>query len=232
MALDAWQRRLLPLMGSMLVLLSIFFVAESVLEVRALQKFIQDPKSGFSVESVTAGPGLAAELRARFALEGYALAQRERATNYMLATRVWTRYMSFCTGMVLALVGAAFVLGKLQESPITLGAESVAFKVSLAASSPGLVLATLGTMLMVSANVVTFDVRGDWRSAYLPTSVDERYRLDSSKRAEPAVPTEQGAATSQSSGSATTPRKTTNPRAHDGRGERPLYQDVLPTKPK
>ena len=65
-------------------------------------------------------PTYDAALRARrardaLALEQELVARRYEQANLMLSTSLWTRLMGFITGMILALVGAAFILGKLQE---------------------------------------------------------------------------------------------------------------------
>jgi hypothetical protein len=45
------------------------------------------------------------------ALERELIARRYDQVNLTVTTRLWTRLMGFITGMILALVGAAFVLG-------------------------------------------------------------------------------------------------------------------------
>lgn len=167
-----WQARLLPLMAGVLVALGVFFVVESVRQMQSLQGYIRGT-SRFELGVVPEAPNVSSELRARLALEVYSLEQRERLANYMLASRTWTRYMAFITGMVLALVGAAFVLGKLREEATKLDADAASVKFSLGTSSPGIVLATLGTILMLAAIVITFDVSGNWSPVYLPTVVVE-----------------------------------------------------------
>ena len=100
-------------------------------------------------------------------LEADALQRRyHQATTTMLA-RVWTRQLGFLTGMILALVGAAFVLGRLREPATRLSAAGGGITGALGASSPGLVLALLGTGLMAITLVTPFDVE---------TSTDGLYR--------------------------------------------------------
>jgi hypothetical protein len=69
-------------------------------------------------------------------------------------SRVWTSYLGFVTGMVLALVGAAFILGKLQEPVSELSTALQGTSISLKSASPGLLLAALGTILML-ATIIT-----------------------------------------------------------------------------
>jgi hypothetical protein len=71
---------------------------------------------------------------------------------------MWTRLMGFTTGMVLAIVGAVFILGKLREQQTELKNETEALKVSLTTSSPGIVLAVLGSFLMSTTLLTKFDI--------------------------------------------------------------------------
>jgi hypothetical protein len=66
--------------------------------------------------------------------------------------------MGFTTGMMLAIVGAAYILGKLQEAQTELKQESELFKISLVTTSPGIVLAVLGCILMSITLLMPFDI--------------------------------------------------------------------------
>jgi hypothetical protein len=55
--------------------------------------------------------------------------------------------------MILALIGATFVLGKLREPESSAAAEGSLWKFSMTTASPGLMLALLGTILMITAMV-------------------------------------------------------------------------------
>lgn len=90
-------------------------------------------------------------------LEQDAMQMRYQNVNAALLLRTWTRYMGFLVGMVLAFAGAFFILGKLKEDPTQASGEGGGFKFSVASSSPGIVLATLGTALMAMTLLVKFD---------------------------------------------------------------------------
>jgi hypothetical protein len=81
---------------------------------------------------------------------------RNQRANSTLLVSVWTRNLGFVTGMVLALVGASFIMAKLSEGTTTLDGGGGGAKVSLATSSPGIVLAVLGTALMMMAISVRY----------------------------------------------------------------------------
>ena len=68
----------------------------------------------------------------------------------ILMAHLWIRYLGFITGMIMAVLGAVFILGKLRESSAPrLGADS-GLKLSLSSASPGVVVALLGCILMVT----------------------------------------------------------------------------------
>lgn len=100
-------------------------------------------------------------------LEARTVENRYRQANYAVSSRVWTRYVAFLTGMALALIGAVFVLGRLREPFTKMSADGGGFRGSLTSSSPGIVLAALGTALMMAALLVNFDVRVTDGSVYL-----------------------------------------------------------------
>jgi hypothetical protein len=85
----------------------------------------------------------------------------------LLISRIWTRYLGFVTGTILAMVGAAFILGKLQEASSNLGAEGGLWKVSLTTASPGLVLAALGTILILATLATSMDLNVNDGPVYL-----------------------------------------------------------------
>jgi cytochrome c biogenesis factor len=82
-------------------------------------------------------------------LEGQLLEHRYHQVSILVVSRLWMQYVGFTTGMILAMTGAAFVLGKLQELPTELKADTSAIKLSIQSTSPGIILATLGVVLMI-----------------------------------------------------------------------------------
>ncbi len=187
---QVWQRRLLPLMIGMVVVLTAFFFVASFVQLYYLQTRIEnapqlDLKPALtSLDNVEAGlkaqGGAAAasqESRIEFVkwkslllLEGNALQRRYHQAGVLLISRIWTRYLGFVTGMILALVGAVFILGKLRESSSTLGAESGAWKMSVTSASPGLILAVLGTILMLATLATNLEMQVNDGPVYLGQS--------------------------------------------------------------
>ncbi|MFW5835156.1 MAG: hypothetical protein ACOCYE_13770 [Pseudomonadota bacterium] len=205
---EAWQAKLLPLMAGMLVLAAVFFAVTSIVELRSLYQRVEqrplDLATSFADFEALAPAGTAGELAyLRFKtlalLEADALHRRYHQANATMLARVWTRQLGFLTGMILALVGAAFVLGRLQESTSTLEIEAKGTKAAMASASPGLVLAALGALLMGIALVVPFGIEtrdvatylvtaGDGASNDLPPPVMPRTLVDPAADPGPAPP--------------------------------------------
>jgi hypothetical protein len=183
----AWQKRLLPVMVGLLVALTAFFFIASCMQLYYLQSRIDRAPQldlsaalasldeiGKDLQNAKLGDQLAFNNRLQFArwktlalLEANALQRRYHQSGVLLISRIWTRYLGFVTGTILAMVGAAFILGKLQEASSNLGAEGGFGKLSLTTASPGLVLATLGTMLMLATLATNMDLQVNDGPVYL-----------------------------------------------------------------
>ena len=95
--------------------------------------------------------------KATFLLEKDVIQHRYQQVNATLLLRAWTRYLGFLTGMILAFIGSVFILGKLREEAIQINGETEGIKASLNTSSPGIVLAVLGVLLMCLTIIIPFE---------------------------------------------------------------------------
>ena len=86
-------------------------------------------------------------------LEANLVARRHHQADVMLMASIWSRYLGFITGMILALVGAAFTLGQLRDRGTTIEAGASSAKATLTSASPGIVMAVLGVALMITTIV-------------------------------------------------------------------------------
>ncbi|WP_156035604.1 hypothetical protein [Caulobacter sp. UNC358MFTsu5.1] len=149
---ETWQLRLLPLMMAFVVGAAVFFSAVVLWRFVAMDDQLAAPRGG--IEALGALPaGLGDDAKAALALERYLIERRYDQASLIVRARLWTRFVGFITGMLLALVGATFVLGKLEEpqaSQASGTAEVAGHKLgfALSSASPGIVLAMLGTVLM------------------------------------------------------------------------------------
>lgn len=160
---DQWQRRLLPVMVAMVAVVTVFFLLASLFQLYSIHNRIEaspvlelGPALAL-LESAAPGAERDPQTTLDFArwktlaiLEGHTLQRRYHQANVLLMARVWVRYLGFVTGMILSLVGAVFILGKLREPVTRMEAQGQGFSGSLATSSPGIVLAVLGTGLMLA----------------------------------------------------------------------------------
>lgn len=165
----AWQERLLPFLQLMLAGLTLFFLLATLLQLRELQNRIGTPPQlelttaleplGNDVASLsTTDRLLFVQWRTLAELEKNALERRYHQANVLLMARTWTRYLGFLTGMILAFVGAAFILGRFRETATAVRVSSTPVKAALSTQSPGLVLATLGTALMMATILMHTDI--------------------------------------------------------------------------
>lgn len=154
-----WQRRLLPLMVRMIVVLALFFFAVTLGQLTYLHLELTQPKESRIPASAAQlvdqsrpfeGDREAMQLGLAALLESEAMARRYEMAGVVLSAHIWIRYLGFVTGMIMAIIGSVFILGKLRDPESSqLSAESKGAKVSLTSASPGLVLATLGVALIV-----------------------------------------------------------------------------------
>lgn len=165
----SWQNRLLPLMVGMLIGLTAFFCASNIFQVYVLNSHIKqvaEPNLDSALDLLHVDAQTNTSDRLKFAtfkteamLEGYAIRYRYHQASVASMGRVYLIYLGFTTGMVLAMVGAAFILGKLKESQSMVSTENSLLKLSITSASPGLILATLGTLLMFTTILARADVQ-------------------------------------------------------------------------
>jgi len=175
---SAWQSKLLPLMTWMLVGLTIFFFFASFYQLYYLHEKIEGgPKmvlnKMFELDENEFNKGeLEHQLKiiqwkTLATLDEHTLNQRYHQANVLLMARIWTRYLCFVTGMILCLVGASFILGKIEQAESVIRGKNQHVDFSLKTTSPGLVLAVLGTVLMMTAVLVHNEIKVTDGPAYL-----------------------------------------------------------------
>lgn len=164
--LAEWQTAARPFMTRIMVALAAFFFAASLAQLGYLTWTIAHPPTLAAGTLLDAGicapaadrPGLDAPScfalqreRAFLMLEANVMERRYHQSNALVMFSVWSRYLGFVTGMILAFVGAAFILGKLAEPESRLEGAAGNWKASISSTSPGLILCTLGVGLIVAS---------------------------------------------------------------------------------
>jgi hypothetical protein len=189
----AWQTKLLPLMVGMLIGLTAFFCVSNMVQVYVLNNHIRqisEPNldAGLNLLQVDAQTTPAERLKyatfkTQALLESYAMHYRYHQASVAGMGRGYLIYLGFTTGMVLAMVGATFILGKLKESQSEVATQSSLLKLSITSASPGLILATLGTLLMLTTILARADVQVSDGALFLPRSIDATAASPSERRA-------------------------------------------------
>jgi hypothetical protein len=151
-------------MSRMIVGLTIFFFAASMAQLYYLDTRIEQvPQPNLARLGIALDTARAAqptpELRVLASLDAALLERRYHQANVFLMGRLWTSYLGFVTGMILALVGAVFILGKLREEPTEAAAKAALGEGTLRTSSPGIVLAALGVVLMITTIVTNHPIQ-------------------------------------------------------------------------
>lgn len=180
-AVQRWQRKLLPVMMWMVVGLTLFFFIASFAQLAYLHVNIQESPT-ITLESLTVPENAESVQQARkfntlARLEASLLEHRYHQASVFLMTRVWARYLGFVTGMILALVGATFILGKLREQATELSAKGGGGTLSFRSTSPGLVLAVLGVILMVVTIVTHHQITIADDASYIDLPSEKRNKI-------------------------------------------------------
>lgn len=179
-AVERWQGKLLPFMRGGIAALAVMFFVASLVQYHLLYQDLRGMNSSTpgALESLEKSLSNSQRTELDFIqwktlvlLEQDAMSMRYKQINATLLLRAWTRYTGFLVGMVLALVGAFFILGRLKEDVSQLSGESGGFKFTLVSSSPGVILAVLGTILMIVTLAVKFDFEVNDRPVFLPLHV-------------------------------------------------------------
>lgn len=170
---DQWQLKVLPFMTRAIAVMGLLFFLSSFVQIHLMHVELQTAPE---VEEASASlddlesPAKAELMRwnALVTLERETLRAREQATNAVILRQASLLNLGFLTGMVLCLVGAVFVLGRLQEPATSLSGETPQLKVALNTSSPGIVLVVLGAGLICATLFHHYQFNLPDKTVYLP----------------------------------------------------------------
>lgn len=172
-----WQRRVLPLMLWMIVVLAAFFFFATAIQLWKLNESIRlgpnlPTAQILREQSCPAGRTAAECLALRKTdtaalLEADVVAKRYYQGTQLLTASIWSRYLGFITGMTLALIGAAFILGKIESRESNAEGRAGPWSVSLKSASPGLVLCFFGTVLMIVSMTTQAELHSTDRAVYV-----------------------------------------------------------------
>jgi hypothetical protein len=159
-----WQTRLLPWFIAMPSILIIVFIYLATSQLTKFNNELNAARDSVLIGRViplpsnsATPPALRNDLKylkwvTLAALEQESYYRRYHQGGMLLMSRIFTQYLGFFTGMILAIVGSVFIIGKFTEGTTKLeGSITDQAKLNLISSSPGIIFAVLGTVLMVSA---------------------------------------------------------------------------------
>jgi hypothetical protein len=174
---NRWQERFLPLMTGTLIVLSVFFFLSSLGQLSYLHTAIRTTPDldteavSEDIEALAGGETEAEREAFRLALlsrlELHTIARRYHIAHVALMASVWVKYLGFVTGMILSVVGAVFILGKLRTPKSEIGAEVASIRYHVRSASPGIILAALGVALMLTTVVTRYSVRVTDKAVYI-----------------------------------------------------------------
>jgi hypothetical protein len=159
-ATTEWQWRSRPLMVGVLAVLTVFFFSGTLYQLVELNRRIENSPTldaAALLQQTVCPPALSSaecmeyrRLNLAVSLEAHIIAKRHHQAGVTAMASIWSRYLGFITGMVLALVGAAFILGQLRDRGTQIEASNAAGKAAMSSASPGLVMVALGVVLMIT----------------------------------------------------------------------------------
>ncbi|MEO6454242.1 MAG: hypothetical protein ABIN97_09230 [Ginsengibacter sp.] len=156
----AWQQKLLPWMIIMPTILIGIFIFLATLQMRNFDSYIYH---GDKSEIESALPGILSvkvdsnidsklgyiKLYTLAKMEELSLNRRYNQAGALMMSGIYTKYLGFFTGMIMAIVGSVFIISKLKEDATNLDASiSSSMKFTIISSSPGIIFGLLGTILM------------------------------------------------------------------------------------
>jgi hypothetical protein len=162
-AIEKWQNRLLPWLVIMPTVLIGIFIYLATQQVKHFNKAIEIQPDSVLIGKILPSPAdtqLNVSLKNdKQYLQWVTLSYLEQESMYrrynqgglLLMSRIFVKYLGFFTGMILAIVGAIFIIGKLSEDYTGLsGSVGEHAKLNLISSSPGIIFGVLGTSLMLA----------------------------------------------------------------------------------
>jgi len=194
-----WQKKLLPLMKRMIILLTFFFFIASFGQLIYLQVSINtDPPININqplsqlqtTDKITLDERQSmARLEALILLETNTMERRHHQANVLLMSSMWVRYLGFVTGMILAMIGAIFILGKLEQNDASeISGKTSQGEITLKSSSPGIILVALGATLMILTIVMQHTLQVNDAAVYLQTDGNTSISTDAEGKPKIIIP--------------------------------------------
>jgi len=158
----SWQLRLLPWMVGVPTVLIIIFIILATIQFNRfnteistyknseLNDVLPSPKDTSGNYLITGNPEYV-KLFTLAKMEEESMNRRYSQGGVLLSARLYTQWLGFVTGMILAIVGSVFIISKLNEKTSKLDMSyNEQVRLQLTSSSPGVIFGVLGTCLMLA----------------------------------------------------------------------------------
>lgn len=155
-----WQNKLLPWLIILPTILILLFLYLATQQVNHFNEAINQKSQSITEGMHMNDTGTIEKMNSNMEyLKWVTLAKMEEESvnkryhqgGLLLLSRIFIKYLGFLTGMIIAIVGAVFIIAKLSEAPTNAeGTIGEKVRISIASSSPGVIFGILGTVLMVS----------------------------------------------------------------------------------
>jgi hypothetical protein len=172
-----WHNKLLPWFIIVPTVLITVFIILATRQVTQISKSMQTTQDSTFVNSLLARTDakLSGDLEyykwlALVKLEQESFYRRYNQAELLLMSRIFTKYLGFFTGMILAIVGSVFIIGRIKEDTTDFeGSISEKARFKLVTSSPGIIFGLLGTALMMTTIIQHRDIEVRDKALYLKT---------------------------------------------------------------
>lgn len=127
-SLYKWQNKLLPFLIGIPTILIIAFIILATRQINEFNSKLNETKTSEFIGTVIPAPSDSLYSKnfdyikwvTLLHMEQESIDKRYKQAGFLLMSRVVTKYLGFLTGMIMAIVGAAFIIGKLSEDKSTL----------------------------------------------------------------------------------------------------------------
>jgi hypothetical protein len=178
-AVISWQKKLLPWMVILPTALIGVFIFLATVQMRNFEErlFPADRSEVTSTLPPIANTKVDSDIESKLPfiklytltkMEEHSINRRYNQAGAIIMSGIYTKYLGFFTGMILAIVGSVFIISKLKEDTTNLeGSAQEQIKFKVASSSPGIIFSLLGTILMITTILKKGEVNVQDQPLYL-----------------------------------------------------------------
>jgi hypothetical protein len=185
-----WQNKILPWLVIMPTVLMLAFVVLATQQLMHFNRALETKPDSTLVGEIIPLPQGSTTPSDKDYIKWVTLTKLEQESFYrrynqaglLLMSRIYTKYLGFFTGMILAIVGSVFIIGKISEQTTTMeGTISEKIKFNVVSSSPGIIFGLLGTVLMLSTILKHNDITVQDTPLYLNAAAIHFVAIPSAK---------------------------------------------------